>query len=181
MLGLRTCTGRAWSARAAPTSAPTTPAPAAGKPATPPATPTRSPGSVGAPQSHLIGSAVALVAIIIAATVGIPALVEHRAACLIPDAVPAPPTSSERSYGAQVVLPFTGLHSPSDVAVDSAGNLYVTGYTNNRVVKLVAGSTSQEVLPFTGLTGTWGVAVDSGGTVYVTDPGNNQVLKLPMG
>ena len=78
-----------------------------------------------------------------------------------------------------MVLPFTG--NPMCVAVDSAGNLYVTGYTNNRVVKLVVGSTGQVVLPFTGLTGTWGVAVDSGGTVYVTDPGNNQVLKLPMG
>jgi DNA-binding beta-propeller fold protein YncE len=37
------------------------------------------------------------------------------------------------------VLPFTGPLSPWGVAVDSAGNLYVTDQGNNRVVKLVAG------------------------------------------
>ncbi|HET9117343.1 MAG TPA: SBBP repeat-containing protein, partial [Pseudonocardiaceae bacterium] len=39
----------------------------------------------------------------------------------------------------QLVLPFTGLHYPSGVAVDSAGNVYVTDRGNNRVLKLPAG------------------------------------------
>jgi serine/threonine protein kinase, bacterial len=41
--------------------------------------------------------------------------------------------------GTPTVLPFTGLNWPGGVAVDSAGNLYVTDFGNNRVVKLPAG------------------------------------------
>jgi serine/threonine protein kinase, bacterial len=36
------------------------------------------------------------------------------------------------------VLPFIGLNNPYGVAVDSAGDLYVTDMGNNRVVKLPA-------------------------------------------
>ena len=85
------------------------------------------------------------------------------------------------------VLPFTGLHSPEGVAVDSAGNLYVTDQ-NNRVVTLAAGSSTQSVLPFTGLhigspmtVFPAGVAVDTAGNLYVADSGNNRVVKLPVG
>ncbi len=37
------------------------------------------------------------------------------------------------------MLPFTGLNNPLGVAVDTAGNLYVTDTGNKRVVKLPAG------------------------------------------
>jgi serine/threonine-protein kinase len=37
------------------------------------------------------------------------------------------------------VLPFTGLNAPAGVAVDTAGNLYVTDGLNNQVLKLPAG------------------------------------------
>jgi serine/threonine-protein kinase len=37
------------------------------------------------------------------------------------------------------VLPFTGLNYPNGVAVDTAGNLYVTDEGNDRVLKLPAG------------------------------------------
>jgi NHL repeat len=39
----------------------------------------------------------------------------------------------------QTVLPFTGLTQPEGVAVDTADNLYVTDWGNNRVVKLPVG------------------------------------------
>jgi serine/threonine-protein kinase len=36
------------------------------------------------------------------------------------------------------VLPFTGLDQPYGVAVDAAGNVYVTDAWHNRIVKLPA-------------------------------------------
>jgi serine/threonine-protein kinase len=66
------------------------------------------------------------------------------------------------------------------VAVDAAGDVYVSDYTNNRVLELEAGSTTPVELPFTGLNNPWGVAVDTAGNVYVSDR-YNRVLKLPAG
>jgi serine/threonine-protein kinase len=37
------------------------------------------------------------------------------------------------------LVPLTGVHDPGGLAVDSAGNLYVTDTGNNRVVKLTTG------------------------------------------
>jgi serine/threonine protein kinase, bacterial len=79
-----------------------------------------------------------------------------------------------------VVLPFTGLNWPAGVAVDVAGNLYLTQASQTgRVLKLPAGSVTQIVLPFTGLSVATGVAVDSAGNLYVTEEGGGRVLKLP--
>ena len=69
----------------------------------------------------------------------------------------------------QVVLPFTGLDYPEGVAVDGAGNVYVTDSGNKRVLKLAVGASTPTELPFTGLSNPEGVAVDGTGTVYVTD------------
>ncbi len=84
-----------------------------------------------------------------------------------------PPTSTghrEPAYGPQVTLPFTGLNKPGDVAVDTAGDLYVADYGNSRVLRLAAGSSFPMVLPFTGLNKPQGVAVDAAGDLFVTDP-----------
>ncbi|MGH3633429.1 MAG: serine/threonine-protein kinase PknD [Mycobacterium sp.] len=94
--------------------------------------------------------------------------------------------SSPQSWQAsnQTVLPFTGLNNPDGVAVDSTGNVYVTDALNNRVVKLVAGSSTQQVLPFAGLHDPGGVAVDSTGNIYVADGDSNsnyRVVKLVAG
>jgi DNA-binding beta-propeller fold protein YncE len=78
-------------------------------------------------------------------------------------------------------LPFTGLNRPWGVAVDTAGDVYVTDEVNNRVLKLAAGSSNQTVLPFTGLFDPHGVAVDTAGNVYVADYGISRVLKLAAG
>ncbi|OBK53541.1 hypothetical protein [Mycobacterium kubicae] len=86
-------------------------------------------------------------------------------------------------------LPFTDLRVPHGVAVDAAGNVYVTDGRTNRVLKLMAGSNTQTVLPFTGLdlsagvvdNSTGGIAVDGDGNVYVTDSGHNRVLELAVG
>jgi streptogramin lyase len=86
-------------------------------------------------------------------------------------------------------LPFTDLHVPHGVAVDAAGNLYITDGRANRVLELAAGSNAPTVLPFTGLdlsdgvinTSTGSVAVDHAGNVYVADTGNSRVLELAAG
>jgi sugar lactone lactonase YvrE len=103
---------------------------------------------------------------------------------------PAPPSGQTGQPAAPAwptVLPFTDLNEPWGVAVDTAGNVYITEAAeagvnntgNNRVLKLPAGSNTPVELPFTGLTSPGGVAVDSAGNVYVADWSNNRVLKLP--
>src|SRR5262249_54744447 len=84
--------------------------------------------------------------------------------------VKLPPGSSKQ---AELPWPVTGM--AFGVAVDAAGNVYITG--KGRVLKLAAGSDTQTVLPFPGLASPTGVAVDTAGSVYVTDTG--RVLKLP--
>lgn len=84
----------------------------------------------------------------------------------------------------QTVLPFAGLTRPFSVAVDAAGNVYVTDIRNAstkeaRVVKLAAGSSTQKVLPFTDLVFPVGLAVDAAGSVYVAEANVNRVVKLP--
>jgi serine/threonine-protein kinase len=73
------------------------------------------------------------------------------------------------SYSSQVALPFTHLDMPVGVAVDTAGNSYVTDYYANLVWKLAAGASVPTPLPFPGVKNPTGVAVDTGGNLYVTD------------
>jgi streptogramin lyase len=101
-----------------------------------------------------------------------------------PSSAPPPPPAS-----AQTVLPFTGLEGTHDVAVDTAGNVYVadTHYfksdkgfpdATTRVIKLAAGSNSQTVLPeFIHA----GLVADPAGAVWVVDARNEQLVKLAAG
>jgi sugar lactone lactonase YvrE len=79
--------------------------------------------------------------------------------------------------GAQSVLPVTGLSTPTGVAVDASGNVYIVDSNNSRLLKeaLSAGNYTQSTIA-TGLLAAYGVAVDGGGNVYVADTGNNRVL-----
>ena len=81
------------------------------------------------------------------------------------------------------------FNSPTGVAVDGAGNVYVADQGNHRIRKIttsgvvstLAGSTSG----YTDGTGTSakfnnpiGVAVDGAGNVYVADQGNHRIRKI---
>ena len=68
----------------------------------------------------LIGAA-ALVVVLVIGGVGVWLLLQHK------------------HQSRQVVLPFPGVREPYGVAVDTAGNVYVTDYANHRVLKLPAG------------------------------------------
>jgi sugar lactone lactonase YvrE len=93
---------------------------------------------------------------------------------------------------AQTVLPFAGLGGPSGVALDTAGDVYVsdpgldTGH-GGRVVELAAGASTQTVLPPTGRHVPDSVAVDTAGNVYtaVFDSNGrsitNYLIKLAVG
>jgi hypothetical protein len=59
-----------------------------------------------------------------------------------------------------------------EVSSDRPRNVYVVDSSNNRVVKLAAGSATPTVLPFTGLNGPGSVAVDAAGNLYVTESFN---------
>jgi DNA-binding beta-propeller fold protein YncE len=112
----------------------------------------------------------ALVVVAIAAAVSFIAVVSHR-----------PSQKHTVSYSSQVVLPFTHLDEPWGVAVDRAGNLFITDHTTHQLLKLAAGASAPTPLPSAGLTDPTGVAVDNAGNVYVTDNGNDQVWKLAPG
>ncbi|OBG33295.1 hypothetical protein A5673_24015 [Mycobacterium sp. E3198] len=81
----------------------------------------------------------------------------------------------------EVVLPFTGLKNPEEVAVDAQGDVYVTDSGNNRVLKLAAGSTNQTVVPLAGLDHPEEIAVDDAGDLVVTEPELHRVLELTAG
>ena len=84
------------------------------------------------------------------------------------------------------------LSYPSGVAVDGAGNVYVTDSGNNRIRKVDATGTITTIAGtgeygFSGdggpavqaaLSYPEGVAVDGAGNVYVTDSGNNRIRKV---
>jgi serine/threonine protein kinase, bacterial len=154
-------------------------------------TPTKAGGISRRSTIALIATVIALVAVLVA-VVGISALRKHgptessstsspTTSESSPTTSKSPPTTPPRSYAAQVVMPFMDLNIPNGVAVDGAGNVYVTSGGKNQVLKLAAGSTTPTVLPFTGLNQPMGVAVDSTGTVYVSAISNNRVQRLAAG
>lgn len=71
------------------------------------------------------------------------------------------------------------VKSPSGVAVDGAGNLYVSDSIGNSILEVPAstGPGSEPFkLNFPGLNGPTGVALDYAGNLYVADTNNNRVL-----
>src|ERR1051326_5130759 len=84
------------------------------------------------------------------------------------------------------------LNAPFSIAVDSAGNIYIAEWSNNRVRKV---STSGTITTFAGtgaggfggdggpatdaaLNSPEGVAVDAAGNVYIADAFNNRIRKV---
>jgi len=83
--------------------------------------------------------------------------------------------------GAESIVPVSGSSSPQPIvnAVDASGNIYISDYVNNQVVKETntGGGYTQTVVTG-GLVSPRGVAVDGGGNVYVADFGGQQLYKV---
>ncbi len=84
------------------------------------------------------------------------------------------------------------LSSPTSLALDASGNVYVSDYFNYRVIEFASGSTSGTngtvVAGGNGngaaanqLAGSYGICFDAAGNLYVADPNNNRVQKFPSG
>jgi hypothetical protein len=70
------------------------------------------------------------------------------------------------------------LQSPTAVAVDASGSVYIADYNKGDVFKetLTAGSYTGSIVR-SGLNGVYGVAVDSHGKVYIAENGTKTVWK----
>jgi hypothetical protein len=82
-------------------------------------------------------------------------------------------------WGASEV--YGDITNAAQIAVDSAGNLYVPSFPENKVLKY--SSTGTLLATFTGsgvheLSGPMGVAVDSSGNIWVADTGHNRIEEL---
>lgn len=86
------------------------------------------------------------------------------------------------------------LNSPSGVAIDGVGDLYIADSGNNRIRKVaggviatVAGNGNQDFSGDSGLASSaelnapGGVAVDSAGNLYIVDVNNNRIRKVSNG
>src|SRR6185437_9853086 len=69
----------------------------------------------------------------------------------------------------QEEVSITDLDDPSGVAVNGAGDVYITDSRDHEVLKVPAGATNASPLPFTDLAKPTGVAVDASGNIYVSD------------
>ena len=79
------------------------------------------------------------------------------------------------------------LDRPRDVAIDSTGNLFVSGQFSDNVFKITPSGNISEIIDANGdgngntLDGPRGVAVDSTGNVYVAGGGSDNVFKITPG
>ncbi len=74
------------------------------------------------------------------------------------------------------------LDTPTGLAVDAAGNLYIADTGNNRI-RIVTAATGNITSLSTGsviLSSPKGVAVDAAGNVYIADTNNSRVLKVAL-
>lgn len=87
--------------------------------------------------------------------------------------------TAQFSFAQNTIASFSSSPSyPTDVAVDTSGNVYVADAQNNWVVKETpsASGYTQSVVA-SGLGSPNGVAVDNSGNVYIADTTNNRILK----
>jgi trimeric autotransporter adhesin len=73
------------------------------------------------------------------------------------------------------------LNFPHGVAVDAAGNLYITDRGNNRIRKVTTGGIISNIAFNSGFNSPRGITVDVNGNIYIADSGNNSIRKIENG
>jgi len=71
----------------------------------------------------------------------------------------------------------SGLNQPQGVAVDAAGDVFISNYGLGQVLEVTPGGV-QTTVPASGLANPYGVAVDGAGDVFIADPNNNRVVEV---
>lgn len=82
------------------------------------------------------------------------------------------------------ILAQDGLHQPTGIAVDGAGNVFVADATQNRVVEFVpteSGYTQVDLPSISGLNIPEGLAVDAAGNLYIADYNRARIVKETPG
>ena len=74
----------------------------------------------------------------------------------------------------------SGLKTPTQVAIDALGDVYIADRGQGKVLEYAAGS-STAVSIGTGLTSPTGVAVDGAGDVFIADSSTGKVYEVPFG
>ncbi len=76
-------------------------------------------------------------------------------------------------YLSQITLPFSGLNYPAGIALDSAGDVFVSNWVGSSVVELLSKTSTgygpTVTLPFSGLSRLGGIALDSAGDVFIAE------------
>jgi sugar lactone lactonase YvrE len=88
--------------------------------------------------------------------------------------------TGEAGAGADGVAANTSaLDSPSGLAIDGAGNLYIADTGNNRVRVISAASGQINTIALgTSLNQPWGVTVDPAGNLFIADTFNHRILRV---
>ena len=71
-----------------------------------------------------------------------------------------------------------GINSPSGIAEDSSGNLYVASYSDNAVFKIMTNNVHQLYSKSPLISGPIGIAFDSKDNMYIANYNKNNVLKI---
>jgi hypothetical protein len=80
--------------------------------------------------------------------------------------------------GTQTSLGSLGGTTPAGLAIDGAGNAYVSDATGKQVIEIAAGTQTKTTV-ITGLSAPKGLAVDGSGNLYIANSGSGQVVVVP--
>ena len=101
-------------------------------------------------------------------------------------AVQIVPAQGTASVGFQSVVPLIsspyGATAPFGLVKDKSGDLFISDFSNDRVVEIPAGCTDtgcETTVPTVGLNEPTGIAVDASGDLFIADYNNNRVVEVP--